>query len=233
MPPETRTRILDVTADLFRRYGYNGTGLKQIVAEANAPFGSLYHFFPDGKEQLGDAAIRQSGRMYLELFATIMGAAPDVVTGVARLLRRCGRNVARDGLRRRLPHRDGRARGRQPKRDRCASRRPTSSRAGSPPAPPDSRRRASPRTTPGASRSASSPCSKAPSSSAAPPRAQRQWTSLAHRRLGWYGSALDAADTGVGVMEVPRPAHLPARTRSSPCCTPREISAPVVFAVHR
>lgn len=42
----TKPRILDATAALFMRYGYTGTGLKQIVAAANAPFGSLYHHFP-------------------------------------------------------------------------------------------------------------------------------------------------------------------------------------------
>jgi AcrR family transcriptional regulator len=48
-PGSTKARILDTTAELFMRYGYTGTGLKQIVADANAPFGSLYHHFPGGK----------------------------------------------------------------------------------------------------------------------------------------------------------------------------------------
>jgi AcrR family transcriptional regulator len=78
----TRERILETTAELFRRRGYTGTGLKQIVAEANAPFGSIYHFFPGGKEQLGSEVIRTSGAMYGELFAVIMDGAPDLVTGV-------------------------------------------------------------------------------------------------------------------------------------------------------
>jgi AcrR family transcriptional regulator len=82
MPSSTKDRIVDVTAELFRQYGYTGTGLKQIVASANAPFGSLYHFFPGGKEQLGTEVIRRSGRMYFELFETILGGAPDPVTGV-------------------------------------------------------------------------------------------------------------------------------------------------------
>ena len=82
MPSTTRDRILDTTAELFRRYGYTGTGLKQIVAQANAPFGSLYHFFPGGKEHLGSEVIRRSGQMYLELFVEIAGQAPDVVSGV-------------------------------------------------------------------------------------------------------------------------------------------------------
>jgi AcrR family transcriptional regulator len=80
--PSTKDRILDTTAELFRRYGYTGTGMKQIVAEANAPFGSLYHFFPNGKEELGGEVIRRSGQMYKELFELIVDAAPDMVTGV-------------------------------------------------------------------------------------------------------------------------------------------------------
>jgi len=78
----TRDRIVDSTAELFRRQGYTGTGVKQIVAEASAPFGSLYHFFPGGKEQLGEEVIRWSGQMYMQLFATVAGEAPDVATGV-------------------------------------------------------------------------------------------------------------------------------------------------------
>ena len=81
MATDTRERILETTAEMFRRYGYTGSGLKQIVADAHAPFGSLYHFFPGGKEQLGEEVIRRSGRMYMELVEAIFDAAPDPVTG--------------------------------------------------------------------------------------------------------------------------------------------------------
>jgi AcrR family transcriptional regulator len=82
MPSDTKDRILDSTAELFRRQGYTGTGMKQIAAQAAAPFGSLYHFFPGGKEDLGCEVIRTSGRLYGRLFATVAGNAPDVVTAV-------------------------------------------------------------------------------------------------------------------------------------------------------
>jgi AcrR family transcriptional regulator len=75
---------MDSSAELFRRQGYAGTGIKQILAAANAPFGSLYHFFPGGKEQLGAETIRSSGRLYLELFAAIAAQAPDVPSAVER-----------------------------------------------------------------------------------------------------------------------------------------------------
>jgi AcrR family transcriptional regulator len=78
----TKDRILDSSAELFRRQGYTGTGVKQIVAEASAPFGSLYHFFPGGKEQLGEEVIRWSGDMYMQLFLTFVADAPDVATAV-------------------------------------------------------------------------------------------------------------------------------------------------------
>ena len=74
---------METTAELFRRHGYTGTGLKQIVAEANAPFGSIYHHFPNGKAQLGEEVIRSSGRMYFELFEAIFDGAPDVVTATS------------------------------------------------------------------------------------------------------------------------------------------------------
>jgi AcrR family transcriptional regulator len=78
----TKQRILDATAALFMRYGYTGTGLKQIVADANAPFGSLYHHFPGGKQELGVEVIHRSGAMYGELVMSVFDAAADIVTGV-------------------------------------------------------------------------------------------------------------------------------------------------------
>src|SRR3954447_18257665 len=79
----TRDRIVDASAELFRRQGYSGTGIKQILAEASAPFGSLYYHFPGGKEQLGAEAIRRSGYLYGQLFPAIVGPAPDLPTGIA------------------------------------------------------------------------------------------------------------------------------------------------------
>jgi AcrR family transcriptional regulator len=77
----TRQRIVDASAELLRRQGYNATGVKQIVEEAKAPFGSLYHFFPGGKEQLGAEAVRASGKLYEQLIPAVFDQAPDPVTG--------------------------------------------------------------------------------------------------------------------------------------------------------
>jgi len=78
----TRERIVETSAELFRTQGYNATGVKQIVTAAQAPFGSIYHFFPGGKEQLGAEAIIVSGALYEELIPAVLEPAPDPVTGV-------------------------------------------------------------------------------------------------------------------------------------------------------
>src|SRR3984893_4113173 len=80
MATATRERILERSAELFRRQGFTGTGVKQIVAEASAPFGSLYHFFPGGKEQLGAEGIRSSGAVYGELIDAFFGPGTDPVS---------------------------------------------------------------------------------------------------------------------------------------------------------
>jgi AcrR family transcriptional regulator len=80
--PDTRTRILGASAALFQRQGYNATGVKQIVTEAQAPFGSVYHHFPGGKEEIAAAAIRISGGVYEQLIPAVFDAAPDLPTGV-------------------------------------------------------------------------------------------------------------------------------------------------------
>ncbi|HEU4737195.1 MAG TPA: TetR/AcrR family transcriptional regulator [Solirubrobacterales bacterium] len=82
MPSDTREKILDSSGELFRRQGYMGTGVKQIVEEAGAPFGSLYHFFPGGKGELGAETIRRSGFLYGLLFPEYVGPDVDLVDGI-------------------------------------------------------------------------------------------------------------------------------------------------------
>ena len=82
MAADTRERIIDASAELLRRQGYANTGVKQIVAAAKAPFGSIYHHFPGGKEELGAAAIRRSGALYELLIPAVFDPAPDLVSAV-------------------------------------------------------------------------------------------------------------------------------------------------------
>ncbi|PAU86743.1 TetR family transcriptional regulator [Pseudomonas sp. WN033] len=56
-----RENLIQAAAKLFRQRGYAATGLNDILRESGAPKGSLYHYFPGGKEALGEAAVRWAG----------------------------------------------------------------------------------------------------------------------------------------------------------------------------
>jgi AcrR family transcriptional regulator len=59
-----RERILRAAIRLFQQRGYHGAGLSEILADAEAPRGSLFHHFPNGKAQLGVAAIESVAAEY-------------------------------------------------------------------------------------------------------------------------------------------------------------------------
>jgi AcrR family transcriptional regulator len=78
----TRDRLVAAANESFRRCGYHGTSLKDVTEGAGATIGSLYHFFPGGKEALTVAAMTTSGEAYRQLFEVIADAAPDPATAI-------------------------------------------------------------------------------------------------------------------------------------------------------
>jgi TetR/AcrR family transcriptional repressor of lmrAB and yxaGH operons len=65
-----RNRILKAAKHLFQRRGYYAVGTAEILAEAEAPKGSMYHHFPDGKEQIAIAAVEAMSAEIAEMIAT-------------------------------------------------------------------------------------------------------------------------------------------------------------------
>lgn len=55
--PGTRERLIAAMATALQRRGFHGTGLNDLLVEAQAPKGVLYHHFPGGKTALAVAAI--------------------------------------------------------------------------------------------------------------------------------------------------------------------------------
>lgn len=53
----SRDRLVQVTARLIREKGMAATGINEIITEAGLPKGSMYHYFPGGKEELVKAAL--------------------------------------------------------------------------------------------------------------------------------------------------------------------------------
>ncbi|MFB6824921.1 TetR/AcrR family transcriptional regulator [Streptomyces virginiae] len=99
--PGTRERLVRTASRLMQRGGYENTPVKQLVREAEATLGSLYHFFPGGKQELAVAAIHFGDEEFAELLRAGLAAHTDpaeAVEGVAdRLARALEDSDWRDG----------------------------------------------------------------------------------------------------------------------------------------
>src|ERR1700723_4748930 len=71
-PPRHRGASVRAAAALFRRNGYAATGINEIADVSGAPKGSLYHYFPNGKDQIGEAAVRFAGRRVTRTFEQLL-----------------------------------------------------------------------------------------------------------------------------------------------------------------
>lgn len=74
MAQSVRERIVDKTMRLFSRRGYAAVGLNEIVQKSKAPKGSLYHYFPGGKEELAVAAMQRGAALFLGTLAETLAA---------------------------------------------------------------------------------------------------------------------------------------------------------------
>ncbi|MEU3690966.1 TetR/AcrR family transcriptional regulator [Streptomyces narbonensis] len=87
----TRERIIRAASLLMQRQGYEGTGIKQIAQEAEATLGSVYHFFPGGKQAVGVAAVRHADQEFADLLSASLSEEADPAKAIAA----CARTLAR------------------------------------------------------------------------------------------------------------------------------------------
>ncbi len=72
--------MVRAAADLMQRRGYLGTGINDILAQAQAPRGSLYHHFPSGKRELASEAVHYTGKRFARDLETAAASAPSLAT---------------------------------------------------------------------------------------------------------------------------------------------------------
>ena len=86
MAKDTRSRMLDVAADLLQDRGYHGLALADLLAQSKAPRGSLYFHFPSGKDQLVATATRDGIDAVTESLRAGLAAESSPGRAVRRLL---------------------------------------------------------------------------------------------------------------------------------------------------
>ena len=94
-----RDHIIETTCDLLELQGYHATGLNQIIKESGSPKGSLYYYFPGGKEELVAEAVQHVGRLVLQRIRDNLAAIEDPAEAIPTFIRFVGLNVERSGFR--------------------------------------------------------------------------------------------------------------------------------------
>ena len=79
--PTSRDKLIRTASNLFRQKGYSGVGLSELLKEAGLPKGSLYYHFPNGKQELAEAATRWAGAWLERLLDTTFAQAESFDEG--------------------------------------------------------------------------------------------------------------------------------------------------------
>ena len=82
---DNRERMLEAAISLMRRTGLSGAAVNEVVRVSRAPKGSMYHYFPGGKQQLAAEAIERYASRVAEFLETTL-SGPRTPAGKVRAL---------------------------------------------------------------------------------------------------------------------------------------------------
>jgi len=88
-----REEILLAACRLLEKQGYPATGLNEIVQESGAPKGSLYYYFPEGKEQIISEAVLYSGKILVERMRSELAKCADPMQSIYEYILRLADKV--------------------------------------------------------------------------------------------------------------------------------------------
>ena len=97
MNSTTRQQIIKTTSDLLELQGYYGTGLNQIIKESGAPRGSLYYYFPEGKEELAAEAIAEHGQERMAHTRAVLAAHENASEAIYGLIMGIAQHIVQGG----------------------------------------------------------------------------------------------------------------------------------------
>jgi len=80
-----RSDLLAALGEVFRAHGYEGATLALISEATGLGKGSLYNFFPGGKEQMADEVLISIDRWFVDHIYTPLRTASDPATGIAAM----------------------------------------------------------------------------------------------------------------------------------------------------
>ena len=95
----SRDQIIETTCSLLEAQGFHATGLNQIIKESGAPKGSLYYYFPGGKEELAAEALERTGRLLAARIRQGLSKPTDAAEAVRKFVLVIAKNAEASGFR--------------------------------------------------------------------------------------------------------------------------------------
>ena len=95
----SREQILLTTCDLIENQGFQSTGLNEIVRESGAPKGSIYYYFPEGKEEIVAEAVRFAGQQMAKHIRSHLESVEDAADAVQSFLADLAKHIEETGFR--------------------------------------------------------------------------------------------------------------------------------------
>ena len=73
-----RQDVVPVLGEIFRRYGFEGASIARITEDTKLGKGSLYHFFPGGKDEMAEAVLAHIQEWFeTRVFLPLEQASPE------------------------------------------------------------------------------------------------------------------------------------------------------------
>ncbi|WP_256077501.1 TetR/AcrR family transcriptional regulator [Massilia sp. YIM B04103] len=77
--------IVPLLAEVFRQYGFEGASLARIGEGTRLGKGSIYHFFPGGKEEMADAVLADIDAWFRDNIFIPLAENAEPRAGIARM----------------------------------------------------------------------------------------------------------------------------------------------------
>ncbi len=96
MKTNTKDIFIDTASSLFANQGYHATGISEILKKSNAPKGSLYYYFPQGKEQLAQEALQKTAEKISTEILDVLAKASTPLEGLQQHLIYIAQKIEKD-----------------------------------------------------------------------------------------------------------------------------------------
>ncbi|MCQ6277361.1 TetR/AcrR family transcriptional regulator [Bacillus sp. V3B] len=94
---DTKSLIVDIATNLFQQKGYKGVGLNEILKECKITKGSLYHHFPNGKEELLITCLRFMNEAITTDIKDILNRYPNTLEATQAMIEKLVADFDREG----------------------------------------------------------------------------------------------------------------------------------------